>query len=182
MTIYTTQQPYPYVYRIDHPTGEFYIGYRKANIVPANDDFGHLYKTSASVLSHPFEEYTHTILAEFFTGDGAYDFEQQTIFENWNDPLIANKSCRHGGLRFVNAGHSEETRAKLSEARKGKKMSEKNRLALYNANKGKKRSKETREKISKANKGQGAGRVLSEETRQKISKANKGKGRPKNNS
>jgi len=77
---------YPYVYRIDHPSGEFYIGSRCANKVPAAQDFGIRYKTSSNHLSHPFDEYTQTIVAEFYLPTGAadaYDFEQTLIFEHW---------------------------------------------------------------------------------------------------
>jgi len=97
---------YPYVYRIDHPSGEFYIGYRAANTVPAEKDFGHIYKTSTKRLSYPFEEYSQTVLAEFYlpTGaDDAYDFEQLTIFEHWCDPRLVNKHCSYGNkVRFRN--------------------------------------------------------------------------------
>ena len=46
-TIYTSEKVLPYVYRLDNPiTGEFYIGYRKANKIPSHLDFPS-YKTSA---------------------------------------------------------------------------------------------------------------------------------------
>jgi len=110
---------YPYVYRVDHPSGEFYIGYRSANKVPAADDFG--------IRSYPFEEYTQTIVAEFFTDTAkanAYDFEQALIYENWENPLLVNKRCYHGKIRFSNAGRkpSDEARRKMSEAKLGVKL------------------------------------------------------------
>jgi len=113
MSIYS----HPYVYQITHPvTGEFYVGYRYANKVAASEDFGHIYKTSSKNLSHPFGEYTHAILAEFFTNtasDDAYDFEQLTIFENWNDPLLLNQMCHYGKKRWRNKARcSEEQRRK----------------------------------------------------------------------
>lgn len=124
----------PYVYLIKHPDGSFYFGYRKANQVPAEQDFGSIYKTSSKYLSHPFEEYSRTILAEFFNADDAYDFEQLCIFENWSDPLLINKVCHHGKKRFrFTSVLSAESRAKISAA-----------------NLGKKRSAETRAKISAA--------------------------------
>lgn len=76
---------------------------------------------------------------------------------------------------------SEETRRKLSEAKKGKKrapFSEETRKKMSEAQKGEKNhfygkthTEETRKKISEANKG----RIFSEETRKKISESNKGK-------
>jgi len=158
MTNKTTYLAPPYVYRIDHPiSGEFYVGYRKANKLPAIEDFGHVYKTSSKLLTHPFDEYTHMLLAEFFTetaSEDAYDFEQLTIFENWNNPSLANKSCFHGKGRFRNNGHSQETRQKIKEARK-------NQSPFTDA---------TRQKIKEARKNQSP---FTDATRQKMSDANK---------
>jgi len=203
----TTIYSHPYVYKITHPiSGEFYIGYRKANKVPAEQDFGYIYKTSSKNLYHPFNEYTQTILAEFFTdtaGDDAYDFEQLTIFDNWSDPLLLNKSCFHGKKRWRNAGpsplkgktlsdkhkakislgsrsrcsrkpYSEETRAKMSLARKGKIHSTETRAKLSLARKGRLFSDETRAKMSLSQKGKPK-KPLSNETKAKLSIANKGK-------
>jgi len=117
---------YPYVYRIDHPTGEFYIGYRAANTVPAEADFGIKYKTSSNQLLHPFEEYAQTILAEFYLpsgSDDAYDFEQALIFENLGNPLMVNERCYYGSkARFSRAGkkHSDKAKEKMSAAKVGK--------------------------------------------------------------
>ena len=76
---------------------------------------------------------------------------------------------------------SDETRLKMSLARKGKSLSEEHREKLSQAKKGKRRephSDETRLKISQANKGKPQakkGKSLSDETRLKMSQANKGK-------
>ena len=83
---------------------------------------------------------------------------------------------------------SNETKAKMSESRKGKTNSEETRSKISAATKGKIVSEETRVKISEANKGRSPsdkartnqsiaqqGRIVSEETRAKISKALKGK-------
>ena len=66
---------------------------------------------------------------------------------------------------------SPEHRAKLSEAHKGKKLSPEHRAKLSEAHKGKKLSPEHRDKLSKANKG----KKLSPETKAKMSAAHKGK-------
>ena len=73
---------------------------------------------------------------------------------------------------------SEEHKLKMSEAHKGIKLSEETKRKMSEANKGKKRSKETKQKISKALKGKTPwikGKKLSEETKMKISESHKGK-------
>lgn len=171
---------YPYVYRVDHPSGEFYIGYRSANRVPAESDLGHKYKTSSKYLSHPFEEYSITILAEFYLSTGktdAYDFEQALIFEHWGDPRLVNKACHHGNKRrWSTAGKivSAETRQKLSEAKVGKpraSASEETKRKVSDAMRGKAPSAEHRRKLSEAKRG----KTHSVETKQKMAEAMRGR-------
>lgn len=66
---------------------------------------------------------------------------------------------------------SEEAKEKLSKALKGRKFSEETRLKMSESRKGKKRSKETRIKISESSKG----KIITKAQREKISKANKGR-------
>jgi len=131
---------YPYVYRIDHPSGEFYIGYRVANQVPAEQDLGIKYKTSTKHLSYPFEEYNIAIVAEFFTDTAksdAYDFEQALIYEHWSNPCMANKSCYYGSkARFRNPGgkpHTQEHKSALRQAAVGKVLSEEHKEKIRQA-------------------------------------------------
>lgn len=73
---------------------------------------------------------------------------------------------------------SNETRKKISNARKGMVVSDETRKKLSDAHKGKTVSDETRKKISDALKGENNyiyGKHLSEETRKKLSDAHKGK-------
>lgn len=65
---------------------------------------------------------------------------------------------------------SEETKRKISEARKGKHFSEETKQKISEVLKGKKRTDEQRKKISEGHKG----KVLSEKTKRKISEGNKG--------
>jgi hypothetical protein len=140
----------PYVYRIEHPSGNFYIGYRYANREPAIDDFGILYKTSTNKLKYPFEEYKQIIIAEFNTGYEAYDFEQKMIYDNIGNDLMENGICHYGKTRFLFYGpHSKDAIEKISAAHRGRKFSAEHRKRLSEAQK--KRSpitEETRSKMS----------------------------------
>lgn len=108
MHIYT--KVLPYVYCLNNPiTGEFYIGYREKNTEPSHLDFPK-YKTSAPKVKASFDQFTWHIVAEFFEGNDAYDFEQQLIFENWTNPLLLNRSCFHGSKRFKFNGGSKPGR------------------------------------------------------------------------
>ncbi len=90
MSIYSSTKVRPYVYYCVHNiTGHYYFGYRENNIkvnLPSNLDFP-LYRTSSIVVKHDFENYSWHIVAEFEFGKDAYDFEQQLIYENWENPL-----------------------------------------------------------------------------------------------
>jgi group I intron endonuclease len=83
----------------------------------------------------------------------------------------AKMSAAHKGKNNHNYGKklSTETRAKISAAHKGKKFSDETLAKISSANKGKKRSDETRAKISAVQKG----KKLSAKTRAKLSAAHK---------
>lgn len=82
--------------------------------------------------------------------------------ENYNILKIAGSSL--GQVR------SAETRAKISEVQKGKKLSEDQKKRIGDAHRGKVLSEETKKRMSESAKG----KVISEETRKKISEAKKG--------
>lgn len=76
------------------------------------------------------------------------------------------------------SGHMpEETRKKISESRKGQRLSEETKKKISKAEKGKYVSEETRKKMSEAKKGSlwNKGKRLSEETKKKLSEAKKGR-------
>lgn len=80
-----------------------------------------------------------------------------------------------GGQRGVE--RSEETKAKMSRAKKGKlgkPRSEETRVKMSKSHRGKKHSLESKRKMSRAKKGQN-GRKHSAETKRKIGEGNKGK-------
>lgn len=102
MNIYPSTKVRPYVYFGYNPlTGEFYIGYREANTQPSHIDLFE-YRTSSDIVIPIFDQMIWTILAEFEIGNDAYDFEQQLIYENWNNPLLLNEVCYYNKKRFKN--------------------------------------------------------------------------------
>ena len=117
-------------------------------------------------------------------------------FSQMNDIVNSNKWANlinENGLDGGDTGpRSEETRKKMSEAKKGipkteehrrkmsearQNISEETRRKLSEAQKGKTLSEEIRKKMSDAKKGNqySKGRILSEEARRKIGEAKKGK-------
>ena len=162
----------PYVYRLDNPiTGEIYIGYREANKKPSHEDLPE-YRTSSKYVGPRFEEFNWTILAEFFNGEDAYDFEQLSIHENWDNPLLLNRKCNYGKKRWKTDDHlSEKTKLKMSATRKGVPKSEETKIRMSKSAKGKIKTAEHLAKVGAGNKG----KIISVEQRAKLSAANKGK-------
>ena len=107
MIIYTSTKAKPYVYMgIHQSTNQIYFGYREQNVKknkPSNIDLFE-YRTSSKIVKPKFEEFTWQILAEFESGDDAFDFEQQLIKEFWGDPLLLNKNYQCNGQRRIKGG------------------------------------------------------------------------------
>ena len=192
MDIYSSDKAVSYVYICTHKeTGKFYIGYRMANVelnIPSHLDLPE-YKTSSTTVRPDFHDYTWTIVAEFFDPGHAYTFEQQLIFDSWENPLLLNGHYNLGKNQFRTSGTpSDEHRKKMSDAKKGKPSGKKgkpisteHRKKISDARKGKPgttHSAETKQRISDAKKGNPSGRkgkTNSIEHRKKISDSNKGK-------
>lgn len=119
----------PYVYKLIHKeTGKYYFGYRSKNVLLGNhseEDLGIKYFTSSGVIKNNFSEYNSEILAEFYTKEDAYDFEQDLIREHWGNELLINKHY-HGKDRaqWKNTGHSEEARKKMTGLKRSPEFSE----------------------------------------------------------
>lgn len=109
MTTYSSDKAVPYVYVCIHKeTNQFYIGYRMANVklnIPSHLDLPE-YKTSSKIVNPEWENYTWTIVAEFFDPSHAYTFEQQLIFDNWENPLLLNGHYNLGENQFRVSGPS----------------------------------------------------------------------------
>ena len=112
------------------------------------------------------EEVAVTILEKNLTNEEALDKEQFYIlkFKTQGHALL---NATDGGRGLLNP--TQETRAKISKAHKGKpKSKEQKELMAHHA---RNRSPEARKKMSEANKG----KIVSEETRKKLSESRKGK-------
>ena len=127
MTIYTisSEKALPYVYKGTHSiTGEFYIGSRTAKDITLSHLDLRVYKTSSKHVKHRVDEFEWIIVAEFFSGDDAYDYEQELIFNTWKDPLSLNETCYYGKHRFRMRGpRTQEHKDKIGKAHRGKTVS-----------------------------------------------------------
>ena len=107
MTTYSSDKAVPYVYICTHKeTNQFYIGYRMRNVklnIPSHLDLPE-YKTSSTTVRPDWENYTWTIVAEFFDPSDAYIFEQHLIFDNWKNPLLLNGHYNLGENQFRTSG------------------------------------------------------------------------------
>lgn len=177
----TTYKALPYVYICTHrETGQFYIGYREGNKVPSSQDLP-LYKTSSKHVNPIFDQYSWEIVAEFFSGTDAYEFEQSLIYENWENPLLINKSCFHNKRQFrgscgmLNKSHNETTKSMMSEKaignkrRAGKQHSVDTKSKMSESHKGKTLSDDHKHKLSLA----GKARTHSDETKNKMKESKK---------
>ena len=183
-----------YIYKVTNIiTGQFYIGQRSSYVGSPEDDLGVRYFTSSRYVRPLFKNNTSEWKKEILYRDIQYsetldDMEGYAIHKEIKDPLCMNRYDPTTRAGFSNAGKhrseetkakmkeswkhrapvSEETRAKLSEANRGKHLSGETRAKLSAANRGQHRSEETRAKLSEAAKNRAP---VSEETRAKLSEA-----------
>jgi hypothetical protein len=187
MDIYPSTRALPYVYICTHKeSGQFYIGYRSANVKlnkPSHIDLPE-YKTSSKIVRSSFENFTWCVVAEFYDKDSAYDFEQQLIHTYWNDPLLLNKTCYHQKSRFrcpTGVPCREETKRKIGAANRirltGIRRTDEFKNKISVANQGKTVSQDTKDKLSKivSENHKKNPRIWSNESRQKLSATNKGR-------
>ena len=177
---------FPYVYKLTHKeNSQFYIGYREANLSPANLDIGFHYFTSSKTIQNiGFDNFYIDIINEFDHIDretaalAAYDLENKLISENFDDPLCLNGHYRSRNVKgFRNnkgtTGYkmTESNKILLSQRMKGRILNEAQRKSLSRS--GSILSQETKDKIRLAN----IGRKMKPEDIQKSVDANRGKKR-----
>ena len=158
---------YNYIYKITNQiNGKIYIGKHSTD----NLDDGYM---GSGILickaekKYGLENFTKEYLA-------FCDTEEKL---NWFEKFYIKKyKAKEVGYNLTDGGDghlgfimTEETKQKLSEAKKGKTFSKEHKQKLSEAKKGKTLSEEHKQKISEAKKG----KTLSEETKQKISDAMK---------
>lgn len=157
----------PYVYKLTHRlTREYYFGYREANKLPAKEDLPIYRSSSGKVRKLGFTNFDYEIVAELESGQDAYDLEQSLIQKFIKDNLCLNGHyTKNGKLRYRRVGpHTEETKRKQSDAKKGIVFSDEHRKKLSVAKIGSTQSTELIEsRISKLR-----GRPLDESHRIKI--------------
>jgi hypothetical protein len=181
-----------YTYIIKCPNGKSYYGYRSANKVSPENDLWKVYFTSSKHIKELREQYDDaefvaSVDKTFKTAEEAYEYETKFLTENdciKSDGWL-NESCFPVFADNTGYKHTEKTKKKMSEAKKGgtswnkgkkasddtkKKMSE-SHIGKVSPNKGKKFSDEWKKKMSESHKGMKA----SDDTKKKISEAQKGK-------
>jgi hypothetical protein len=132
-----------------------------------------LYKKGSRVFAPPKDKSRIIYLKQNLTEEEAFKHEIYMIAvlgrKDLGTGILHNRT--DGGDGVSGAIRSDETRKRMSEARKGKPHSEEHVKNLSRANKGKTRSEETRKRISEAHKG----KTHLEESIQKMSEKKKGK-------
>ena len=121
-------------------------------------------KFARAIIKYGWDNFDHLLLPDFYTTREELDAAEIATISKY-DSLDNGYNIRGGGSH---GKHSEETKRKMSEAQKGKKLSEETKRKLSEIRKGK-LSEETKKKMSEARKGR-----VSEETKRKISESLKG--------
>lgn len=171
-----------YIYLIVNAVnGKTYVGQRKSSKECHLDS----YMGSGKLLKKAKQKYGIENFEKFLI-QYCYSKEETDKAERF---WIAEYRCRgkaeyniaNGGEGASGVHHSEETRRKISEVHKGKKVSEETRRKMSEAAKGRVFSEETKRKLSEAQKGRTGfwqGKHPSEETRRKLSEARRGRPGP----
>ena len=133
------------VYMHTSPSGKFYIGITRQKPIErwGSDGRGYLYKNKKgefrqpamanAVIKYPnWNEWKHDIIAENLLSEEAKYMEQELIAKYQSDNSMYGYNISPGGEGF---SLSEETKRKISESKKGTKMSDSARLNMSNAQK-----------------------------------------------
>ena len=125
---------------------------------------------SRAIKKYGWDNFDHIVLYENLTKEQACDLEIELIKEyNTQNPDYGYNIQPGGQLGNFGVVFSEESRKKMSEARKGRKLSEEQKKLISERLKGHKPAKFSEEFIQKQRE-RNLGKIMSEETKQKISK------------
>lgn len=143
------------VYKHTFPNGKIYIGITKQKPIyrwghNGNGYYQHPLLTNA-IKKYGWNNIKHEILFEKLTKEQAEQKEIELI-------LFYKSNQREFGYNIANGGfstgkHSEQTKNKISNTKKGSKQSIETKIKRSNSLKGIPRTQEWKEKIGKANKG-----------------------------
>ena len=188
------------VYMHISPSGKRYIGITKHNVEKRwKRGYAHNPYFSNAIQKYGWDNIEHIIVAENLSQDEACKMEIDLIDKYKSNQHDYGYNCSSGGecsgagvkhivsdetrkrlseshmglqSGMLGKHHSEETKQKISNSKKGKVIiSDEQRKKISKANKGRKMSDDFGEKVSKALKG----RKLSDEHKKKLSEAEKGK-------
>ena len=120
-----------------------------------------------SIKKYGWDSFKHEILYENLTEKEAKNIEQKLIKKNKKQNLSYN--ITDGGEGNKGWIVSEDTKKKISESHKGKKLSEEHKRNIGLSGKGRVVSEDTKKKISESHKG----KKLSEEQKQKLKLSSK---------
>jgi len=180
------------VYMISDPhTGRFYIGKHSSKLdFLKTRYFGSGNWVKFHRRTRGTKHLVREVLGVYDTDAEAYEAEERFVGSFINHPLCMNMSAGGRGTGtgenhpLFGIGHREESRAKMSKSHKGKVISEETRARMSEARKGennpnfgKQHSAETKAKIGAKSVGRKhmVGNCPSEETRAKISDSLKGR-------
>ena len=185
----STEKLYHYVYIITNVIeNKYYIGCRSCNILPEKD-LGIKYFSSSKdkkfvqdQKTNP-QHYKYKVIAIFDNRVSAISLEIKLHYihdvgVNSKFYNKAKQTVTGWDMTGVSKACSEETKAKISAANKGRLVSEEAKIKMSKSAKGRKHTEEARAKMSAASKARlatGNIKKHTEETKAKISAANKGR-------
>jgi group I intron endonuclease len=172
------EKPVIGIYKITHlDSGKCYIG-QSVNVFKRWKGHSNLARKKKSAIQHAFvlygiDKFSFEVLEEC---DREMLNDREVHWISFFDSVSPNgyNLTSGGGQAFT---VSDETRAKMTDAQKGKKQSEEHKANISAAKKGKKQSEEHNAKISASMKGKNTG-PMSEEQKAKRSASQKGKLQP----
>lgn len=167
------------------PNGKSYIGQFKNNDPTSRTNRhcrdaknGSMCALHQAIRKYGFEEFEVSVLCICETQDELDKKEDEYITE-YSSMIHENgyNMVRGGKGRAPNFHHKEEHKQKMSESMKGRKLSEETKLKLSEARKGQPNnwSEETKQRVAEASRKKATGVKHSEETKRKIGLKSKGR-------
>lgn len=160
------------VYRHICPNGKIYIGVTMLPVKARWGKNGILYKNQyfyRAIQKYGWDNIKHEIMFDNLTKEEAEAKEKELIEKYKSNQKDHGYNIEGGGYVHY---HTQRTRDKMSQTRKGRKLSEEHRKALSESRKGIKLSESHIHNISESHKGY----VMPESQKEKISNSCKGKG------